>query len=147
MTLTRSSPAPQPVRPVRTVVIDDVASIRTTLRRFLDAGTGIHVVGEADNATDGSTLVAAMQPDLVLVDLNLGDGLSGQELVPVLRERFPSMWIVVVSAYADPVIQREVLGLGADLFVPKQDIAQVVRAVREIAGLMKGAATDGATAE
>jgi len=51
------------------------------------------------------------------------------------------MRIVVVSAYADQIIQREVLGLGADLFVPKQDIAQVVRAVRKIASSMEVAST------
>ena len=131
---------------VRTVLIDDVASIRTTLRRFLDASPGIDVVGEADNATEGSKLVASTHPDLVLLDLNLGDGVSGQELVPQFREDFPSMRIVVVSAYADQIIQREVLGLGADLFVPKQDIAQVVRAVRDIAASMGVASTNDANA-
>jgi DNA-binding NarL/FixJ family response regulator len=124
-------------RPQRIVIIDDVVSIRATLRVFLDATPGLEVVAEADNAVDGSRVVAATRPDLIVLDLNLGEGMSGQELLPLLRQDCPAARIVVLSAYADSAIRDEVLALGADAFVPKEDIGQVVQSVRALAGVVE----------
>lgn len=83
------------VRPVpsRVVIVDDVADLRGMLRVALRLSPSIEVVGEASGGAEAVDVVAAQQPDVVVLDLGLPD-LSASEVVRRLREVSPAKIVV-----------------------------------------------------
>ncbi|MFI6339879.1 response regulator [Streptomyces sp. NPDC050535] len=66
-------------RPVRILLCDDHAVVRAGLLALLDSSPDIEVVGEAGTGEEALALVAKAAPDVVLMDLQLGDGIDGVE--------------------------------------------------------------------
>ncbi|MFB7595580.1 response regulator [Streptomyces sp. NPDC056160] len=64
---------------VRIVLCDDHAVVRAGLRALLGSAPGIEVVGEADTGAEAVALAAKLAPEVVLMDLQLGDGTDGVE--------------------------------------------------------------------
>ncbi|MFE5813779.1 response regulator [Streptomyces sp. NPDC056479] len=65
--------------PVRTLVCDDHAVVRAGLLALLDSAPDIEVVGEAGTGEEALALAAKLAPDVVLMDLQLGEGIDGVE--------------------------------------------------------------------
>ncbi|MET9894666.1 response regulator transcription factor [Streptomyces sp. NPDC006465] len=66
-------------RPVRILLCDDHAVVRAGLRALLDSAPDIEVVGEAGTGEEALALSTKLTPDVVLMDLQLGDGIDGVE--------------------------------------------------------------------
>ncbi|MEU0784131.1 response regulator transcription factor [Streptomyces sp. NPDC006173] len=66
-------------RPVRILLCDDHAVVRAGLLALLDSAPDIEVVGEAGTGEEALALSAKLAPDVVLMDLQLGDGIDGVE--------------------------------------------------------------------
>ncbi|MET9114767.1 response regulator transcription factor [Streptomyces longwoodensis] len=73
-----AAPAPDGA-PVRILVCDDHAVVRAGLLALLDSAPGIEVVGEAGTGEEALALSAKLSPDVVLMDLQLGEGIDGVE--------------------------------------------------------------------
>ncbi|MFD8327530.1 response regulator [Streptomyces lydicus] len=73
------APAHTPVRPVRVLLCDDHAVVRAGLLALLSSAHGIEVIGEAGDGEEAVALAAALRPDVVLMDLQLGSGIDGIE--------------------------------------------------------------------
>ncbi|WP_121747692.1 response regulator transcription factor [Streptomyces sp. E2N166] len=71
-----SGPAPAPVR---ILVCDDHVVVRAGLLALLDSAPGIEVAGEAGTGEEALALAARLAPDVVLMDLQLGEGIDGVE--------------------------------------------------------------------
>jgi len=104
--------------PVRVVVADDNADIRMMLRAYLEADGRFTVMGEAADGDEVVRVVAATNPDVIILDLYMPD-VGGLEAIPQLRARSRSMKIIVYTAYAAAAIVRAALTLGADAVVRK----------------------------
>lgn len=70
---------PDRAAPVRILVCDDHAVVRAGLRALLDSAPDIEVVGEAGTGEEALALAAKLTPDVVLMDLQLGEGMDGVE--------------------------------------------------------------------
>ena len=70
------------------------------------------------NALDGFTLVAKLQPDLVITDLRM-PGRDGFQLVELLRERYPAIRSIIISTHEGPHYHAASLQRGADAFIGK----------------------------
>ncbi|MFF2187887.1 response regulator [Streptomyces sp. NPDC058155] len=68
---------PEPTTPVRLLLCDDHAVVRAGLRALLSSTDGIEVVGEAGSGEEALAVAARVRPDVVLMDLQLGDGMDG----------------------------------------------------------------------
>ncbi|WP_200309428.1 response regulator [Streptomyces adelaidensis] len=66
-----------PAAPIRLLLCDDHAVVRAGLRALLSSADGIEVVGEAGTGEEALAMAARLHPDVVLMDLQLGDGLDG----------------------------------------------------------------------
>lgn len=88
-------------RSTRVILVEDNDFTRTTLVGAL-RDAGFDVVGDADSATTGLRLVRRLQPDAVVVDLDLGPGPSGADLAAEARAQFPAIGIVILTSYEDP---------------------------------------------
>lgn len=97
------------------LVIDDSANMRLLLRRMLEEES--YKVSEADSAWMALEQLRSIDPDVILLDLNLPDR-DGIELIPVIRMKTSSP-ILIVSARVGTQEQVFCLDLGADDFVEK----------------------------
>ncbi len=71
----------------RLVLVDDHPLVRDGLRARLEAVTGFEVAGEAGNADEALALAAAVEPDLVLMDVGMA-GMNGIALAGIFHDRF-----------------------------------------------------------
>lgn len=118
---------------VRLGIVDDHGLVREGLRRILDAQPDLEVVGEAADVTEALTLAAEKRPDVMLVDLTLDDG-DGVTLVRQLRERHPSLRVVVVTMHQHPETVRQAFLAGAAGYVIKGAAsAELLTAIRAVA--------------
>jgi DNA-binding NarL/FixJ family response regulator len=117
-------------RTIKLLVAEDHALMRDGLRLVLGDADGIQIVGEARDGTEVLPLVASMQPDVVLLDLRM-PGMDGLTCLDQIRERYPTVKVVVFSALDSNEQIEAALRRGADGYVVKTinpvDLASAVR--------------------
>lgn len=119
--------------PVRVVVVDDHPVFRIGMVALLDSLAGIEVVGQASNQTDACAVVAASCPNVVVMDLDLGDGSGVEATRDILRSR-PGTGILVVTMLGDDDSLFASIRAGAKGYLLKgASPAEVERAVRAVA--------------
>ncbi|WP_254910272.1 response regulator [Micromonospora sp. NBS 11-29] len=120
--------------PIRVVVVDDHPVFRLGMSALLDTLGGIECVGEAADAAGILPLVARVRPDVVLMDLHLGDG-SGIEATRLLRRDHPEVRVLVVTMLNDDSSLVASIRAGARGYVLKgASAADVERGIRGVAG-------------
>ena len=125
--------APAPVA-IRVVVVDDHPVTRTGLAALLDAQPDIVVVGQAGDGEEALRTIAALQPDVALVDLRL-PRLGGVETISrVARMHTPvATRTIVVTSFAQDELVLQALRAGAQGYLLKDasadELAGAVRAV------------------
>ena len=108
----------QPDQPVRVLLVDDDPHIRHVIAQELLADKRIHLVAQAGGFKDGRRRVAQQDFDVLLVDLNLGDG-SGFELIEQVKSLRPMAEVVVISAIEDERHALHAFELGATGYLIK----------------------------
>jgi CheY-like chemotaxis protein len=122
MTIGQSNETPES-RSVRTLVVDDFASMQQALTACLEALPDIEVVGTALNGQEALDLVPKLKPDLAVVDLQM-PVMDGFQLMRHLRRDYPHIRLVAVCGHASAAIEQEALAAGAHAFVAKGTLPQ-----------------------
>jgi NarL family two-component system response regulator LiaR len=107
------------------LVVDDHDLFRAGLASLLHAEADLEVVGQASGGRGGVRLAAALEPDVVLMDLRMPD-LDGAEATREIVERNPATRVVVLTVVADDVGVSAALDAGASGFVAKDTPVEVV---------------------
>ncbi len=124
--------AESPAAAVRIALVDDHAVVRGGIRRLLDEVDEFQVVGEAGTADDAVRVCGDQRPDLVVLDLGLGDR-SGLEILPELVEL--GARVVVLSMQHQPAYARLAFERGASAYVLKDAAdAELIAAIRAAMG-------------
>jgi DNA-binding NarL/FixJ family response regulator len=105
-------------QPVRVIVVDDDAHMRRVIAQELLADARIHLVGQASSLREGKRLVSLHEFDVMLVDLNLGDG-TGFQLIEHMKSVRPVAEAVVVSAMEDEEHAMHAFEIGATGYLIK----------------------------
>jgi len=118
---------------LKLLVVEDHALVREglvqTLRRLED---DVQIFEAGDCECAGNLLEQAQDIDLVLLDLGL-PGVDGLTCLGVLRQRFPAVPVVIVSAYDDAHTVNRALKNGASGFVPKAYSSdRLIAALRDV---------------
>src|ERR1700719_4287755 len=87
-------------RAIRVLIADDHPLIIAGVRRTIEQSEDFEVVGEARSGNELLTLVERRSPDIILLDLRM-PGVSGVEHIQQIRERWPDLKMVVLSACDD----------------------------------------------
>lgn len=115
------------------VLVDDHRVVRSGLRAALETEPDLTVVGEADSVASGRRTVAQTRPQVVVCDVQMGDG-SGLDLVRHCREESAVVGLVVLTMHHDDETLFAVLDAGASALVLKSaDLDELVSAVRRAA--------------
>src|SRR4051794_29552783 len=114
----------------RIVLVDDHTVVRQGVERLLNLGDEFVVCEEAADASQGMEMVREMQPDGVVVDVQLPDA-DGIELTKNLLHEFPHLIVIALSAHEEPETAVRALDAGAMAYVLKSEgIDALVAALR-----------------
>jgi len=84
---------------IRLVIADDHPVVRAGLRALLDGAVDIDVVGEAATPDEAAALVASLDPDLVLMDLQFGQDRTGADATRQIRSTDAAPYVLVLTNY------------------------------------------------
>ena len=117
---------------IRLVIVDDHSLVRDGLRARLSVVPGLQVIGEAAGGAEALLLADADAPDLMLVDVGMR-GMNGIELATALRERHPSIRVLMLSMYDNREYVLSAIRAGARGYVlkesPTEEIIAAISAV------------------
>jgi two-component system, NarL family, response regulator NreC len=120
-------------RKTTVVLVDDHAVVRAALKALLDGQDDLEVVGEAGDIASGRAIVAEQQPQVLVLDVNLPDGLAVDAL-PQLKEDSPRTQVVLLTMERDLTLAHRGLDAGASGYLFKDSAhLELIEAVRAAA--------------
>jgi DNA-binding NarL/FixJ family response regulator len=117
---------------ITVLLVDDEAIVREGLRMRLAREPDIKIIGEAMTGAQACTQVQQLQPDVVLMALDLPD-MDGIAVIRMLRVAHTASAVIISSLQDDAVIRARVQAAGAEAFVSKYDGARaILSAIRHL---------------
>ncbi len=117
---------------IRVLLVDDHKLVRAGLQSLLDSTDDLTVVGAASDGAEALTLVAELDPDIVLMDLSM-PGMDGIQATQHITGRHPDVQVLVLTSFSDGDRVQRALDAGAVGYLLKdadpQDLLRGVRAV------------------
>ena len=101
------------------LVADDDANVRTALGHLIGRRPGLRLVAAVEDGAAAGRAAAEHRPDVAVVDVRMPQG--GVDAIHELRATSPGTAVVVYTAFADPVLERQLLDEGAVTFAVKGD--------------------------
>ena len=120
------------MEPLRVLIADDHPLFRKGMRALLTATADTEVVGEATTGQEATELAAALQPDVILMDLQM-PGINGIEATRQILHTSPHIRILVVTLFEDDASIFTALRAGARGYVLKDaKEEEMLRAIRAV---------------
>ena len=98
--------------PIRVMLVDDHAVVRSGLSAFLLAYDDLELVGEAGSGEEAVRLCDDAQPDVVLMDLVM-PGMDGAASTRAIRERYPQIQVIALTSFKEEELVQGALQAGA----------------------------------
>lgn len=118
--------------PIRILLADDHGVLRAGLKALLQADEEFHVVAEAWEGDQVLRLAAKLQPDVVLLDLNM-PGPGNIEVTRRIIETSPQSRVLILTAHEENGMVREVLKAGASGYIVKRAVeSELLNAIRAV---------------
>ncbi len=115
---------------IRILIVDDIAETRENIRKLLQFESDVDVVGAARSGKEGIQLATELDPDVILMDINMPDidGITATELV---RKKLPYVQVVILSVQSDQSYMRRAMLAGARDFLNKPPLGdELISAIR-----------------
>ena len=104
---------------IRLLLVDDHQVVRSGLRMLLGGSSDVEILGEAGTAAEAIAAVAALAPDVVLMDIGLPDK-SGIEATREIKRLYPAVAVVALTIHEDEEYFFKMIEAGAGGYVPKR---------------------------
>ena len=128
----------------RIVLVDDHEVVRLGLKSLLERHPQFEVVGEAGSAREAMEQVAALKPEVVLMDIRL-PGTSGIEACEEIVNKYPGTKVIMLTSYAEDEMLFSAIRAGASGYILKQigsdDLIKALEAVSRGEALLDPAVT------
>ncbi|HUN07325.1 MAG TPA: response regulator transcription factor [Aggregatilineales bacterium] len=107
--------------PIRILLVDDHAVLRSGLRLLIDNQADLQVVGEAGTAAEALGKVRELQPNIIILDLNM-PGMDGLTAIPLLQQESPQSRILILTMHDDVNYLQGALRTGASGYILKKAV-------------------------
>jgi two-component system, NarL family, response regulator LiaR len=98
--------------PIKVMLVDDHAVVRSGLGAFLMVFDDLELVGEAGSGKEAVDLCERLQPDVILMDMMMPE-MDGATATKVIRERWPHVQVVALTSFKEEDLVQRVLQAGA----------------------------------
>lgn len=116
---------------IRVLVVDDIQETRENIRRMLQFDPTIEIIGEARTGKEAIDLSHHLQPDVVVMDINMPD-MDGLAATEAIRRRLPYIQIIILSVQYESSYMRRAMLAGARDFLSKPPmIDELTNAIRQ----------------
>jgi NarL family two-component system response regulator LiaR len=117
--------------PIRVLLVDDHAVVRSGLSAFLLAFDDLDLVGEVGSGEEAVQLCDRLQPDVVLMDLVM-PGMDGAQATHAIREKCPSIQVIALTSFKEKELVEGAMEAGAIGYLLKNVSAdELAKAIRE----------------
>jgi DNA-binding NarL/FixJ family response regulator len=120
------------MKTTRILIVDDVPQVRRELRTLLPLLDDIEIIGEAENGQCAIELAVTLQPDVILMDVELPivDGIAATRSI---KQANPATRIIILSIHNDAMVRTQARSAGADDFVDKgAPLTTLLQAIKTI---------------
>jgi two-component system, NarL family, response regulator NreC len=118
--------------PIRILIADDHAVVRSGLRALLQDDANLEVVGEAGDGSETLQLAETMHPDVVLLDITMPAG-GGIETAKRLKHKQPQLAVLFLTMHEDEGLLHEALLAGAAGYLIKRaEESEIIRAIQVV---------------
>ncbi|HEX8684498.1 MAG TPA: response regulator transcription factor [Ardenticatenaceae bacterium] len=119
--------------PIRVLLVDDHAVVRSGLSTFMVVYDDLELVGEASNGQEAIRKCEELHPDVVLMDLVMPE-MDGASATKVIRERWPDIHVIALTSFPEEDLVQRALRAGALSYLLKNvsadELAHAIRAAR-----------------
>ncbi len=117
---------------VRVLIADDHAIVRAGLRAVLKGEVGMELVGEASGGEEALSLVEALRPDILVLDLSMPD-LDGIQVTRLVQSSAPGVRVLILTVHEDEALLREAMRAGAAGYILKHAAeAELISAIHTV---------------
>jgi pilus assembly protein CpaE len=120
---------------IHVLIVDDVADTRENIRKLLQFESDIEVVGAAKSGVEGVQLSRELDPDVILMDINMPD-LDGISATEQIVEKQPHAQVIILSVQGEQNYMRKAMLAGARDFLTKPPMADELLSAIRRAGQM-----------
>lgn len=126
-----------PADKIRVLIVDDIAETRENVRKLLQFESDVEVIGAARSGKEGVQLAQELNPDVVLMDINMPD-IDGIAATETIRHKSPETQVVILSVQGDQNYMRRAMLAGARDFLTKPPMGdELISAVRRAAEMAR----------
>lgn len=121
---------PDPNNPIKVAIADDHALFRAGVKTALSAKKDVELIGEADNGMQLLNLLKHIEPDVILLDIQMPimDGIS---TLPEIRKINPNVKVIILSMHNDHSMISKLMEIGANSYLTKNsDSETIYQAIR-----------------
>ena len=119
---------------VQVLVVDDQQPFRAAARAVLSRISEFELIGEASSGEEAVSMSDSLQPDLVLMDINMGE-MNGIEATRRVTSNHPETMVILVSTYAAEDLPADARSSGAAAYVHKDELSpRLLRRLWETGG-------------
>lgn len=117
---------------IRVLIVDDLERVRQDLRTFLTLTGDIEIVGEASNGLDAIQLVKTLEPQVVLMDLEM-PVMDGYGALPLIKASQPACHVIALTIHGGETEQQRAIQAGANQFIVKgTPVETLLEAIRNV---------------
>ncbi len=121
------------MKEITVCIVDDVSELRQALEEIVSSAAGYKCLGTMSNAAEAIAKIPLLNPDVVLMDINLGESESGIDCVRQLKPVVPATNFMMCTVYEDDEKIFEALSAGASGYILKKTEPQkLLEAIKEL---------------
>lgn len=110
---------------IKVIIADDHALFRTGVKTTLSMRKDIKMIGEADNGAQLLTLLKVLQPDVILLDIQMPI-MDGIATLPEIKELYPDIRVIMLTMHNDHSMISKLMELGANSYLTKNSDSEVI---------------------
>src|SRR3954454_7768455 len=117
---------------IRVMIVDDILESRDNVAKLLRFEPDVEIVGMAESGEDGIDLAFRLEPDIILMDINM-PGIAGIAAPSRITSRLPNTAVIMMSVQSEPDYLRRSMMAGAREFLAKPfSLDELIESIRHV---------------